>query len=104
MDVGVVFRNVLDDRSLSEPDADDEVVTTLGKCPHGRLDVDGRSWLDVAHDDAKPRLAAVGAIWPSTGLGAFDAVPGRRIERAIVFAADVEHDADLCRRGIAHRV
>ena len=49
-------------------------------------------------------LPQSGAVRPLSRLGALHAVPRRRIERAIVFAADVEHDAGLGRRRIADGV
>ena len=100
----IVLRDRLENRRLREADADDEVVLALGKRAHRGLDVDRRARLDIAHDDAEARLSAVGAVRQRAGLGALHPVPCRGVERTVVLAADIEHDAGLGRRRIADRV
>ena len=54
--------------------------------------------------DAQRGFPAIGAVGPLSRFRALHAVPRRGVERSIVFAADVEHDARVGDRRIADGV
>ncbi len=83
VDVRVVLRHLLHDGGLREADADDEVVVALGEGAHRGLDGGRVAGLHVAQHDGK------------IFRGAHHALPRRRVEGAVVLAADVEDDADV---------
>src|SRR5437867_10667778 len=94
--VRIVLRDGFHDRRLGEADADDQIITTLCEGAHGRLNRSGISRLYIAQDDIHGRLSTTRlAIRHHTGFGALYSGPCSSVERAIVFAADVEDDANM---------
>src|SRR6266571_7442243 len=105
MNIRIILRDGLHDRTLRKADTDYKIVTALGERAHRRLDRDGIAGLHVANNYIQRRLAAAClAVGKHACLGALHSVPRRSIERTIVFSADVKNDADANLAGIVGAV
>src|SRR6266576_1115982 len=105
MDVWIIPGDTLHDGSLSKTDADDQVIAALSKRAHGRLNRSRITGLDIAENNIQRRLATASlAIRQGPRFSAFHAGPRRRIERAIVFAADVKNNAHMNFRFVVRAV
>src|SRR6478672_648781 len=82
-DIRIIGRNLLHDRSLCKSDPDNEVETAFGECTHSRFDRGRVSRFNVVQ------------TYVHVLLGALYAFPCSSVERTIVLAANIEHDADL---------
>src|SRR5262249_55810235 len=82
LQIWIVARYLVHDRSLRKTDSYDQVVASLRKRAHQGLDRSRTAGLHVAQKDSQliPR--------------SLHALPRRRVERLVVFAPDVKHDAD----------
>ena len=83
-DVRIVVRDSLHYRTLSKANADYQVEVPFGECTHCRFDRGGIAGFDVVEANIQVLF------------GLLYALPGSRVERPVVLAADVENDADLC--------
>src|SRR5688572_10104329 len=98
--VWIIARDALHDRALRETDANDQIEAALGKRAHRRFDRGRIAGLNIAQDDAEGGFVISLRVFARLAVGllprfrALNADPGSRIERAIVFAADVENNSN----------
>src|SRR5436309_2701199 len=96
MNIAIVFRHGLHDRTLRKAHSDDQVIAALSKSAHRRLDRYRSSRLDVAKHNIESGFPATRlTVGEHSRFSAFHPGPGGGIEGTIVFTADVKDDADV---------
>src|SRR5712664_3904063 len=105
LEIRIIVRYRLHDWALSKAYPDDQIVTALSKRAHRRLDRNRIAGFDVAQDYVQLRFATARfAVRKHAGFGAFHARPGRRVERTIVFAANIKNNPNVNLRFIVGAV
>src|SRR5687767_10145534 len=99
-DVWIIARNTLHDRALRETDPDDQIEAALGKRAHRRFDRSRIAGLNFTQHDPEGGFVISLSVLTNLAVGllprfrALNPDPGGRIERTIVFAADVENNSN----------
>src|SRR5437868_9542151 len=83
LNMRIIFCDLLHDRRLREANADDQIEISFCKGAHRRFDRVRRSWFDIAQDNRKMFRSA------------FHTLPRGGVERTVVLATDVKHNADV---------
>src|SRR5258705_2094257 len=78
--VGIILCHEFDNRSLREPDTDDEIVVAFSKGAHGRFYRGRIAGFDIAQHNRQGRLAATRSVGPGAGFRTLCARPGRGVE------------------------
>src|SRR5882757_6968957 len=96
MNIWIVFRHGLHDRTLRKSNADDQIIAALSKGAHRRLDRYRIARLDVAKHNVESGFPATRlTVGEHSRFSALHPGPGGGIEGTIVFTADVKDDTDV---------
>ena len=90
--VGIVFSNRLNDRSLGKSDPDNQIVVAFRERAHRGFDGGWIPGFDIAQHNRQCGFAAIATVWPGAGFSTLRARPGRGVERTIVFTANIENN------------